>query len=426
MPAPATRNSTPNYVTTPEAWSAFRKSAKEAGASSTDSILTKADKSRPAGVMKSRDDVAAFLAKAPADVREEAIERFPEKAAGGDSGDVVAFVISDASEDRDDDVVSLDGWDLGEHKRNPVCLWAHKHGMPAVGLGLGTHVADAALRSILYANPKDVDPFGFMVGRMCALRIVRACSVGFIPKLYAFNQERGDWAIDFLKQELIEWSPCNVGCNRNALSEARSVGVDVSPFVDEAIKTLDGEGGLWLPRAELEGLYRDLTGAKLVSVPNVDALRTSFVANVKAIATKAAAPTKVGEIVADVVPLPAGVELRSNGELVDWKAVAVDMAKGVAPSVAVRSHTFAKAEGLAALGDRKGIEEAAAQLEKEEQQQQQEKKPEPARGIDPSADAGKNHVEDPEALGADEVRAMTERIEAAFDDLKTEITGRVP
>ncbi len=425
-----------NYVTTPEAWAGFRAAAKkDATALPADTVLAKPiGKQRVLGVMKSRDDVAKFLATAPAEVKDEAMDALDPARLGDDNaGPVVAFDVSDASADRDDDTVSLDGWVLEEHRRNPVVLWAHDHRRPAIGNGLGTHVDPSAktLKSIGYFNDKDVDDFGNMIGRMFARRVLRAVSVGFIAKLLAFNNERGDYAIDFLKQELIEWSGCNVGCNRNALSEARSFGIDTGPMLLEAVKTLDGEGGLWLPRAELEGIFRDMSPAK--GFADLAAFKAGLPQAIRELAAKAATPAPAAPVAAE---LPAGVEAKASGDLVDWKGVAVTLAKGVGGTVAaraVRAHTFDKAEAPRALADRKGVDEAADALALGEVSTASTDPPaavppSPAApvGIDPSVSAGENRHVEAETFGADEVRTLTTLIGRRFDDLATELTGRIP
>lgn len=448
MTAPATKknntaNASRSYAVSPEAWASFRASAKGAAKKDASDLPADVILAKPLGnqralkALTSKDEAAAFLKSAPEAVREEALAAFPTKAAAGDDdgvGAVVPFVISDASADRDDDVVHIDGWDFAEHNRNPVMLWAHDHRTPGVGNGLGTHVDAAAadVKSIGYFTDRDVYGLGFMLGKMYARRVLRAVSVGFIAKLLAFNEERGDWAIDFLKQELIEFSPCNVGCNRNALSEARSIGIDTSPMIEHAVKVLDGEGGLWLPRAELEGIHRDLTGAKAISI-GLDAFRKGGLAP----GLREALKKKAEETPATPPPpaLPAGVEAKASGELVDWKGVAVDLAKRVDAgdaARAVRAHTFDKTEGVAALGDRKGLNDAAALLElgPTETPATTPTTPPPAKtttppgGIDPSRSAGEDSPDD-EGVSRDELKAITGILEERLADLATELTGRV-
>jgi hypothetical protein len=78
----------------------------------------------------------------------------------------------------------------------------------------------------------------------CTLQLLRggflsAVSVGFIPMKYAFSEEDGrTWGIDFLEQELLEFSVCPIPANPEALSEGRSAGIDLAPIRDWAVKFL--------------------------------------------------------------------------------------------------------------------------------------------------------------------------------------------
>lgn len=100
---------------------------------------------------------------------------------------------------------------------------------------------------------------------------MRAVSVGFVPKKWTRNEERAGYAVDFVEQELLEYSAVPVPANPEALLEAKSAGIDVAPMVEWAEKVLDGaagEKGLWLPRKDVETLYSALKdGCKHISLP---------------------------------------------------------------------------------------------------------------------------------------------------------------
>ena len=65
-------------------------------------------------------------------------------------------------------------------------------------------------------------------------------SVGFQPKRMAYNEERR--GVDFLEQELLEFSVVPVPANAVCLVEARAAGVDVEPLRAWAAKILDRLG----------------------------------------------------------------------------------------------------------------------------------------------------------------------------------------
>jgi len=48
-----------------------------------------------------------------------------EVKAAGDN--IIRFIVSNGSLDRDHDTINVNGWDLENYKKNPVVLWAHEH-----------------------------------------------------------------------------------------------------------------------------------------------------------------------------------------------------------------------------------------------------------------------------------------------------------
>jgi hypothetical protein len=60
-----------------------------------------------------------------------------------------------------------------------------------------------------------------------------ATSVGFSPLKYAFTDDpKRRFGIDFLEQELLEFSCVTVPANAEALIEGRAAGIDVTPMLD--------------------------------------------------------------------------------------------------------------------------------------------------------------------------------------------------
>ena len=224
-------------------------------------VLTRSQAAAPVGRrLKTVDEAMAFLKGAPQEVRDAARDDL-----GGMERIAMPVVISDDSEDRDRDVVVPSGGDLAPYKANPVMLFGHDHGIPAIGNGFGTHPMDNAVRSIATFNPMDVDAFGHMVGRMFEERIMRALSIGFLPKEWTFEQDRGPMAMRYLAWELIEYSAVNVPSNRNALVQARGIGIDVRPAVGLLQKLLDGgaKGGV-------EEAWRMIAPERAFSLPALE------------------------------------------------------------------------------------------------------------------------------------------------------------
>ncbi len=154
---------------------------------------------------------------------------------GGDKI-VLEFIHSTDTIDRHNDTVAIDGWELDHFKGNPVFLFAHLNQLPPIGkaLGMGVSGSPKALRSKVEFTPKDLNPFGDMIGRMFQQGFMNAVSVGFRALEWSFNEERGDWAFDFKRQELLESSAVPVPANPQALIQARSAGIDMNPMMEWA------------------------------------------------------------------------------------------------------------------------------------------------------------------------------------------------
>lgn len=130
------------------------------------------------------------------------------------------FTISTDSIDRDDDTISVDGWDFKNFLRNPVMLWAHDYRALPIGRARDVLVADGRVKAIVEFTPELLYPFGDQVRRFYEDGFLNAVSVGFLPRKWAFvdNDER-KYGIDFEEQELLEFSGVPVPSNPDALIE---------------------------------------------------------------------------------------------------------------------------------------------------------------------------------------------------------------
>jgi HK97 family phage prohead protease len=167
----------------------------------------------------------------------EKIEKMEET----EEGVKIDFVISTSSVDRDQDTIAVDGWSLENYRKNPVVLWAHDGQQPAVAKSLSEWIQDQKLKSTALFTPKDLFPFGHMIGQMYLKGFLNAVSVGFrsTEAKWAVDQNTRPWGIDYFKQELLEYSCCPVPANPEALVDAKSAGIDLNPMLEWAIKILD-------------------------------------------------------------------------------------------------------------------------------------------------------------------------------------------
>lgn len=157
--------------------------------------------------------------------------------------------ISTAAVDRDKDVVVQAGIDTANYQANPVVLFGHQYSRPPVARSIKLWIEGGAWKSVMQFVPKGVYDFADTIEALYRLGFMRAISVGFIPKKYAFDTERRGY--DILECELLEYSCVPVPANPQALSAAKSAGVDLAPLkamLEETMEQLEGPG-LWVPKS---------------------------------------------------------------------------------------------------------------------------------------------------------------------------------
>jgi HK97 family phage prohead protease len=123
--------------------------------------------------------------------------------------------------DRYDERVDPGGWDVEQYKRNPVVQWAHRYDIPAIGVASGIATDDKGLHGNIVFNGRDFDPFGWSIGERVKAGVLRAGSVGFRVMEIELPDKEGQadgTALIFRKQELLEFSICNVPANPFALT----------------------------------------------------------------------------------------------------------------------------------------------------------------------------------------------------------------
>lgn len=144
---------------------------------------------------------------------EEMMDEAPEEFEG------MSFRISDETQDRDKDVISLKGWVLDNYRNNPVMLWAHDRSQLPVGKSLAVYADDRALYSLDQFT--EDHELGCSVKKLYKGGYLSAVSVGF---LVLEAKARADGGFNILRQELLEHSAVPIPSNPNALVEARAAG----------------------------------------------------------------------------------------------------------------------------------------------------------------------------------------------------------
>jgi HK97 family phage prohead protease len=124
--------------------------------------------------------------------------------------------------DRYDERIDPHGWDFKRYMENPVVEWSHRYDIPAIGKIENLTIDDKGLHGVVFFNSKDFDPFGWSIGERVKVGVIRAGSVGFRVleiEIPSKEDSKDGTNLIFRKQELLEFSICNVPANPFALAK---------------------------------------------------------------------------------------------------------------------------------------------------------------------------------------------------------------
>jgi HK97 family phage prohead protease len=165
---------------------------------------------------------------------------------------------SDASLDRDREVIEPAGWQLDNYRKNPVIQNAHQYGdiLFTIGRAEKTWVENGALMQTWRFASKE-NPMARIARDLYRGKFLNAASVGFIPVKWEYGDAaQTAYRRRYMEAELIEVSAVPVPSNPNALVAALKSGAVQRAALEELhefIKTIsaalhgDSETG---PRAE--------------------------------------------------------------------------------------------------------------------------------------------------------------------------------
>lgn len=127
-----------------------------------------------------------------------------------DNGEITA-IASTAVEDRQGEIVEVEGWDLKDFKANPVILWGHDHSQLPIGKATKTWIEGSGKQAKLMTKIafQEVTELGRAVKQLVADGVLKTLSVGFMPVDADGNR--------FTKQKLLEISVVNVPANPQAM-----------------------------------------------------------------------------------------------------------------------------------------------------------------------------------------------------------------
>jgi HK97 family phage prohead protease len=165
--------------------------------------------------------LAAGVHTASADV--ELIASVPfHLTADVEAGQGFAWTLSTFDLDRFGERIDPQGWDFKRYMNNPIVEWAHRYDIPAIGKIEGLVVDDNGLHGLVFFNDKSFDSFGWSIGQRVKAGVIRAGSVGFRAleiEIPSKEDSQDGTSLIFRKQELLEFSICNVPANPYALSK---------------------------------------------------------------------------------------------------------------------------------------------------------------------------------------------------------------
>ena len=134
----------------------------------------------------------------------------------------IAWTLSTFNLDRFGERIDPMGWDFKRFMDNPVVEWTHCYDIPAIGKIEGLSIDNEGLHGIVYFNDKPFDPFAWSIEQRIKAGSIRAGSVGFrVMEIEIPSREdsKDGTSLIFRKQELLEFSICNVPANPFALAK---------------------------------------------------------------------------------------------------------------------------------------------------------------------------------------------------------------
>jgi HK97 family phage prohead protease len=133
-----------------------------------------------------------------------------------------AWTLSTFDLDRYGERIDPMGWDFSQYIKNPVVEWSHRYDIPAIGKIEELTVDDNGLHGFVFFNDKSFDTFGWSIGERVRAGVIRAGSVGFRVmeiEIPSKDDSKDGTTLIFRKQELLEFSICNVPANPYALAK---------------------------------------------------------------------------------------------------------------------------------------------------------------------------------------------------------------
>ena len=176
------------------------------------------------GVHRLKQNVE-LIASVPFQIKNEKLNMKNEEKQNGIIHDGFAWTLSTFDLDRYGERIDPAGWDFKRYLQNPVVEWAHRFDIPAIGKIENLIIDDEGLHGVVVFNSKEFDPFGWSIGERVKAGVICAGSVGFrVMEIEIPDKKSSEdgTSLIFRKQELLEFSICNVPANPWALAKIKN------------------------------------------------------------------------------------------------------------------------------------------------------------------------------------------------------------
>lgn len=167
------------------------------------------------------------------------------------------FIFNNESVGRDGHIVLNRGIQTDNYERNPTILWAHDDSMLPIGRASALRIGEPVSKVDIEFTPRDLNPFGAMVGELVRAKFLNACSMSWMPLKWKLSTDKNRaGGVDFTEVDLLEISIVPIPALPGAIATARANGIDTQPMVEWAERLLDKSDMTLVPRNELEILRR--------------------------------------------------------------------------------------------------------------------------------------------------------------------------
>lgn len=173
--------------------------------------------------------------------------------------------ISTDTVDRMGEVLAPEGIELGNYRKNPVVLWAHDYSQPPIGKALWVRRdGQSIISKVQFAKTA----FAQEIFGLYRDGIMKAFSVGFVPKDGKEGDGKKGPRYTYTKWELLEYSAVPVPANPDAIALAVSKGISESTIKMALVEEIKEEEGWQEDEPVIEEKKLDINGLEELMAEN--------------------------------------------------------------------------------------------------------------------------------------------------------------